>query len=274
MIKTCISISDLRQITNSLYAETGYDFRDYALGALKYRIERVMRSYNFETSLELISFLSGNKTFQDNFVSDLQISGTELFRDPEMWSALKKNVLSKFAKRKPIRVFVPCTVTGEELYTFINIMNDVDLYDDLELVVGVLTNRNELQVKQAVFSMRKAEQTKKNIELLDTEKTFDDYFAIRQDTFTSKIKLPPDTRFIVQSLLKTDSSNMFDIVVFRNKLLNFNDKMHREAMQILYECLNKGGHLLLGIGELPGELYKRRLKEIVKGERIFIKKSY
>jgi len=269
-----LSITDFRRILQHLFVETGYDFREYAVSTLKFRIERVMKSYNFEAGEELLSFMSGNKTFQESFVSDLQIPGTELFRDPEMWSALRKHVLSKLPTKKPIQVFVPSCVSGEELYTLIIWLNEAELLDNVELTVSILTPKNELVIRQANFNIRKSDQTKKNIELLDTDKTFDDFFNVKQDYFTPKLRLPAQTRFIVSPFVKTDYLNVFDLILFRNKLLNYNDKLHREAMHVLHDSLVKGGHLMLGIGENTGELFKRRFKEVVKGERIFKKNSF
>jgi len=270
----CLSITDFRRILQHLFVETGYDFREYAVSALKFRIERVMKSYNFETADELLSFMNGNKTFQENFVTDMQISDTELFRDPEMWTALRKHVLSKFPTKKPIQIFVPSAVGGEELYSLVIWLNEAELIDNAEITVSILTSKNESVIRQGNFNIRKTDQTKKNIELLETDKTFDDFFTVKQDYFTPKLRLPAQIRFIVSPVVKTDYLNVFDLVLFRNKLLNFNEKLHRETMHVLHDSLVKGGHLVLGIGENPGELFKRRFKEVVKGERIYKKNSF
>ena len=271
MTKTCINISDLKRITQNFYIETGVDFRQYADSSLKYRVERIMKSYNLLTADELLQLMRGNKQFHDNFIFEIQVPETEFFRDAEMWIAFQKQILPKLAKKSKVQIFVPGATTGDELYSLMFFLHKAQILEQCEITVSVLHKKNELSIQQAVYSTKKLDQTKKNLEMINPDLKPDDIFSIKPDTFVPKIRIGENVKFIYGDLSSLDFQNKFDLIVFRNKLLYFNEKSHKESIRSLYDALQKNGYLILGIGEDPGELYKRRLKESVKGERIYKK---
>lgn len=270
MTKNCLTISEIKQITQVFYKETGYDFREYAIGSLKYRLEEIINSYNFDTPDEMINFLKSSKVFQQSFASEIQPHGTEFFRDPEMWKALKKVVFPKILKKEKAKILVPQCAGGEELYSLLFWLQDSDLLDKAEIKVSILSPKSEDFIRKASYTLRKLEQSKKNIELLANKKSFDDYFEQKPDYFRPKIKLPENLTFIKKDVNLLDfGADNFDLILFRNKLIYYNEKRQKEVMRNLSNFLNRNAYIVLGIGEHPGDLFKRRLKEAVKGERIY-----
>ncbi len=270
----CLTISELRRITQKFYLESGKDFRRYAISSLKYRVERIMKAYNAKSADELLSFMKGNRVFYENFIYDIQVPVTEMFRDPEMWAALVKQIFPKLAKKKSIQILLPACSTGEELYSLLLMLKHANLLEKSKITVSVLSKKNEQLIREASYSLKKRDQTEKNIELLPEEFDRDNLILLQNDTFRPNVELLNNVVFTYDDISKTDYYGKFDLILFRNHLIYYNDQLHKETMRQLYDALVKGGFLILGYGEQTGTLYKRRLKEVVKGERIYKKNTF
>jgi len=88
-----IEIADLRRLTQLIKEKYNYDFKDYAMSSFKRRIKRVIDLYKFKTVDKLITVLDTTPDFFEEFVSEITVNVTEMFRDPTFWRVLKDQIL-------------------------------------------------------------------------------------------------------------------------------------------------------------------------------------
>ena len=134
MADILLSISELKLILQEIFIKSGEDFRNSAIASIKHRIETLMIKHNYIAVDDFVEKIRKDEFFVDELIFELCVSATEMFRDPEMWTALQTQILSKFRKKTNIEIAVPFCTTGEELYTLMYILNKADLLEKTNTV--------------------------------------------------------------------------------------------------------------------------------------------
>lgn len=113
--------NSLTKIFAVLRNQSHVDFSHYKLTTIKRRIARRMVIHKTKTLEDYFLFLQSHPQEARALFADFLINVTEFFRDPDVYTALKKQVLSKIIKNKtvgaPIRIWVVGCATGEEAYS-------------------------------------------------------------------------------------------------------------------------------------------------------------
>ena len=88
-----IGIVDTRNVIKSIKDTFGYDFTDFAITTFRRRIDAVINNNKLRDADSLIQKLQSDKQFFDQFLLDISVDTTEMFRDPSLWRYLKDKVL-------------------------------------------------------------------------------------------------------------------------------------------------------------------------------------
>ena len=99
----------------------GFDFHLYKRNTLSRRIQRRMSLAGIATLDGYVALLHRDPAELEALGRDIMINVTALFRDPDAWDALDREVVTPLVGNanhdQPIRVWVPACSTGEEAYT-------------------------------------------------------------------------------------------------------------------------------------------------------------
>ena len=76
-----IDINDLKRISELIYQKYHYDFRNYAMSSFKRRVLRIMELKKLSVDT-LIKKLNDSPIFINDFLDELTVNVTEMFRDP------------------------------------------------------------------------------------------------------------------------------------------------------------------------------------------------
>src|SRR5438046_2306956 len=97
----------------------GFDFKRYRHTTLRRRVLRRMELYRFQSIDEYVQFLKDWPAEVEELSQDILISNPRFFRDPEAFAALTAAASPALCRSRaaPIRVWVPCCSTGEEVYS-------------------------------------------------------------------------------------------------------------------------------------------------------------
>jgi chemotaxis protein methyltransferase CheR len=101
-----IDINDLKRISELIYQRHHYDFRNYAMSSFKRRVLRIMELKKLSVE-SLIKKLTDNPAFINEFLDELTVNVTEMFRDSCLTrSNLKYGMLAVHLEKK----FYPCAL--------------------------------------------------------------------------------------------------------------------------------------------------------------------
>ena len=131
----------------------GFDFSDYSKASLKRRLSRVMmiKKLGF---YDLKHVLLNNPDFFQNFLEEITVNVTEMFRDPSFYKALNNQVIPYLSTYPHIKIWSAGCSSGEEVYSLAILLEQAAIKDK-SFIYG--TDVNTVVLKEArmgIYSYR------------------------------------------------------------------------------------------------------------------------
>jgi len=257
-----ISNDDVQLFISAVKAESEYDFSDYSDKSLKRRIEKIL-SDNKTNLNDLIRQIRKDPEFVDKIVKDITVNTTELFRDVSTWQTLKHRILPKMKDYDIINIWHSGCSTGQEVYSMLIILAELNLLEKARIYSTDLNVDAIETAKKGVYKFRF------NMGYLDAfdkvmkenpynydeynDIPYAKYFEIdkSQDTIRMKQFLREKPVFKKHDLVKGENIfyTKFDIILCRNVMIYFNNKLQNKVFELFHKSLNDNGYLVLGIHE-------------------------
>src|SRR5882757_1100969 len=108
---------ELKNFLQRLYEQHGYDYTEYALSSIRRRVLYFMQLRSIGSLLVLEKKISDNEIIFEEFVQEISVTVTEMFRDPLFYKSIRENVLKRLGTYPVIRVWIAGCATGEEAYS-------------------------------------------------------------------------------------------------------------------------------------------------------------
>jgi len=269
-----ILISDMRRLTKVVDELYGFDFSNYALSSLNRRVLRVLDLFKLGNMDNLISKIESDAEFFHQFLMEITVNTTEMFRDPEMWTYLRDKILPGLSHRETIRVWHAACSSGEEVYSMAILLEEEGLLDRSRLFASDI-DRNVLGIaKKGLYKSTRLAQNHKNYEAFGGRKRLSSYFEQGEEDRGIQMdkSLMRNSFFTVHDLVKGQPFGKFDLVLVRNVLIYFNKQLQNEVMKLIHENMTLGGYLVLGSKEtIRWNECAHKYLEISSEERIYKK---
>jgi chemotaxis protein methyltransferase CheR len=268
-----IGVVDTRNVINVIWDAYGYNFKDYALTSLKYRLERIIRMYGMRDAEVLANRLYDDEKFFDVFLSELAVETTESFRDPGMWRYLMEEIISAGAnKTGRYKIWVGGCESGDELYSLMILLKEADLIDKVEVFCTCLSERSIEKVKSGVFGVKKLETNEANYKRANGVGELTDYYKIDNNNPYWDTDLIKNVNFTKTDLNFEGIPKSVNLVIFRNRMIYYNQPYQDKVLGFIHDAILPGGYLLIGAKEtLEHSLYDKRFKIINQKERVYKK---
>src|SRR6478736_2707160 len=256
-----VTDEEVRSLAQSILSRYGIDFTCYEPKSFRRRIIRILHLYNFKSTLELWNRFLRDRNFVYDFMNDISVGMTSMFRDPAMWKSLRGIVKKKYEGANEINVWHAGCSTGEEVYS-----------------MGMLLKETELQTKTLAIAtdinqgaMREAEEgVFHKIKMIENEKNyleFNKYGHINRyyENEGTMVKMNPDlishVKFEYQNLITEEppQPKLFDIVFCRNVMIYFDNPAKEKILDKFYSAIKPGGLLIIGFYDTMLPLLKQRL---------------
>ena len=272
MLDLKLSISEINQIYNELNSISGFDFRDYAFSFKMRKITSLMNVNNIFSVEDFIYRLHNSKNIVNEFVKSLFVPHSELFRDAELWNYLQDKILPKLLLKSEVKIHIPYCVNGEELYTLIFFLG---LYksDHISILISHPLKENKEIIKNRVFIQKDLKACLKNIENLDFVHNTEDVFL----GHTNKLRINHFYRgeiiFENSTVKNQQHISEFDFVLFRNRMIYFDEILKEEILKKINASLKKGGLLIIGekesLDQMSGKFKKLKSNLSAYKKKIF-----
>lgn len=270
---TEIDIKDINQITEIIKRKYNYDFSDYALSSFKRRIQRVMDLQKLKSPESIIQKLETSKSYFDDFLSEITVNVTEMFRDPTFWIALRDEILIPFFKNNnKISIWHAGCSSGEEVYSMAILLNNLNKLKDAKIHASDIDEKILTIAKNKNYTDKNMEVNASNYKEVYPKDDLFKFFNKKEHAFILNQDLSQNIVFKKQNIVSEKSINKFDLILCRNVLIYFNQKLQNHVLVNLTDSLLKGGHLCIGSKEsLIWCESINRYKEINRNEKIFKK---
>jgi chemotaxis protein methyltransferase CheR len=256
---------ELNALINLVREKYNLDFQDYAISSFKRRITRILELYKFKSIEALINRLATNSAFFDEFVSEITVNVTEMFRDPTFWKALRDNILPNIFSANPnISIWHAGCSSGEEVFSMCILLQEMGYLDRARIVASDLDTAIIAKALKNQISLKHMEVNAKNylalnsnkIELgfsVDTTKILENpllsYFDVKDNMASLKKELLKNVSFRKHDLVQGGVFGKFDLVLCRNVMIYFNQQLQNTVLTKLHESIYKYGYLAIGSKE-------------------------
>jgi chemotaxis protein methyltransferase CheR len=267
-----ISTEALTSMLNTIRKEYGYDFTQYAQASVKRRTVFFMNSHKIGSVQALTENLLEDELCFEEFVRNISVTVTEMFRDPMFYSCLRMKVMKRLATYPFIKIWVAGCATGEEVYSLAILLKEEGLLNR-SLIYATDINQHSLHVaKQGIFPADLMKTYRDNYNKSGGEKDFSKYYVAEYNAALIDKSLRNNIVFAPHNLASDKSFNEFQLILCRNVLIYFNQELQNRVMNLFYESLCPFG--ILGLGNKESLLFTDKNKSfetIDKKQKIFIK---
>lgn len=269
-----IDVADLRRISELIYEKYNYDFRNYATSSFKRRVVRILELKKLSLS-NLLNMLSDTPMFVHEFINELTVNVTEMFRDPGFWQVLRQDIIPAIAaSRTSIRIWHAGCSSGEEVVAMCVLLKELGMLANASVTATDLDENMLRRARSAAFPIKNMALNERNYiragganaALLETHFQRENGLAV----FDPELLKP--VTFMKHDLVLGPVFGTFDLILCRNVMIYFNQGLQNEVLKKFHGSLCLGGYLSIGSKEsLIWCDYANRFEVVRKEEKIYKK---
>ncbi|MDN7024446.1 protein-glutamate O-methyltransferase CheR [Methanoculleus sp. FWC-SCC1] len=254
------SIEKLVHIRCSQYKE------DY----IKRRILSRMRLTKQETYDDYHKYLFANPAEVEFLRNALTINVTKFFRDQEVYSLLRQDILpSLAAKKSSIRIWCAGCATGEEPYSYAILAHDLMMARKNVSITIYATDIDREAIRKAVDGVYDR-RVLENVNERDLRK----HFIARDD---GKYEVRPHIRELIKFrhhdlMSGTPIIRFLDLVSCRNVTIYFTEKQKNDLARLFHSALLNDGYYVMGKTEYLGREVEHLFASYNSAQKVLIKR--
>lgn len=245
-----IEIGEIRKITEVIKNNYEYDFSNYAMSSFKRRIQRVMEIYQFSSVDSLLKRVREDKPFFNDFITNITVNVTEMFRDPSFWRELRNQVLPDLIKQnRKISIWHAGCSSGEEVYSMCIMLQEMGALDQVKIIATDLDEIILEKAKLGHYQLKNMDLNGKNYVRFQGTRSLPDYYKEENGKALMDKALLKNVSFRQHDLVNGKMFFKFDLILCRNVMIYFNQTLQNEVLKKLHESLYNNGHLIIGSKE-------------------------
>ncbi|TWR31602.1 protein-glutamate O-methyltransferase CheR [Mucilaginibacter pallidiroseus] len=269
--KETLSSGEILEIIDIVKRIHGFDFGDYTKASLKRRMERIvmLKKISF---YDLKHMLVNSTDFFQEFLEEITVNVTEMFRDPAYYKALNSQVLPYLSTYQHVKVWCAGCSSGEEAYSLAILLNEANL-SQRSFIYGTDINTEVLkEARKGIYSLRKIKSYAENYTMTGLPGSITDHFTIMYDAAAVHSELKQNTLFSVHNLISDTVFNEFQMITCRNVFIYFETELQERILDLFYRSLCPLGYLCLGNKEtIRSDAFRKKFKAINQKENIYQK---
>lgn len=267
-----IENTELERLTEVINRKFGYDFKDYLQSSFKRRVTRILELKKIATTEDLAFQIESGVVLKEDFLHEITVNVTELFRDPSFWIAMKKVISNLLLNKGKIRIWHAGCSSGEEVYSMLILLKEMDLEDKVEIFASDIDKCILEKAKGSRISIRNMEAYEKNYIRFNPNGDFRKYFLFEKEYAYFDKDLLSKIFFHEINLTKVKPFIKFDLILCRNVMIYFNQNLQDELIKLFHETLFIYGYLAVGAKEsIIRSKYANRFLAVNNEEKIYKK---
>ncbi len=241
-----IEIADLKKIASTVHAKYGYDFRDYAMSSFKRRLLRILQLDNL-TIESLLRKINEQPEFIHHFLDEITVNTTEFFRDPGFWRLLRQEIIPSIRlNNQQFRILHAGCSSGEEVLSMAILLREMGIHNDVSITATDIDTTILDKARGAAYPIKNMELNEKNYIRFEGQHNLKQYYSEQNGKAVFDPNLLKSVSFRKHDLVTGDVFNKFDLVLCRNVMIYFNQKLQNEVLKKLHSSLFTYGYLCIG----------------------------
>lgn len=261
-------LAELVQLVKQVH---GFDFSQYSKASFKRRVIRVMQLKRLRF-YDLKHRLINDEAFFNEFLKEITVNVTEMFRDPQFFKAMNEHVLPYISSYQNIKIWSAGCSTGEEVYSLAILLQMNNLLSK-SFIYGTDVNTQVISdARKGIYNLRKVKQYAENYLTTGLGGSLTDHFTLMYEAATIQQVYKQQTLFSVHNLISDQVFNEFQVITCRNVFIYFESQLQEKILDLFYRSLCPLGFLCLGSKEaIRSDTFSKKFKVINKKENIYQK---
>jgi chemotaxis protein methyltransferase CheR len=249
-----VSDEEVNSLTQSILVRYGIDFTCYEPKSLKRRIIRVLNLFNMSSIHELwVKFLR-DAGFVHEFMNEISVGMTSMFRDPVLWRNLKKRIASEYRMKDSISIWHAGCSSGEEVYSLAILLKEIQLLNKTQALATDFNKNAIEEAKKGVYHKIKMIENENNYKEFNSTHNFANYYVADGKHAILNPALNKHVTFQYQNLITDPFSPGFDIIFCRNVMIYFDTAAKIKLLGKFHSALKPGGYFIIGFFDTMSHL--------------------
>jgi chemotaxis protein methyltransferase CheR len=237
-----------RQLQQLAFESLGLHLKSGKEALISARLAKIMRNRGLESYDEYCRLVRADKTGEalDEMIDALTTNFTSFWREPAHFRFLNSDLMNRFNRSKPVKIWSAACSSGEEPYTLAFCFHDAGLASVARILATDISNKVLAVARAGIYPLERTAGIRPD--------QMRRYFLRGHKEATGLFQVKPEIRQMVEfrraNLMdKSPVMAECDIVFCRNVLIYFDKKTQQEVTQRLANSLKSGGHLFIGHSE-------------------------
>lgn len=241
--------AEVRRFLEAIRGRYGYDFCDYSEASIQRRVCRALLRSGLPSLRELEARVVEDPALFARVLGELTVRASQLFRDPELYLALRARALPRLRTYPFLRIWHCGCADGEEVYSDAVVLAEEGLYERAQLYATDLSPLAIAHARQGVYPAGPADAER--YRRAGGHAELERYGTRAYGRFAFDAALRRNVLFFEHDLVTDQVFGEMHLVFCRNVLLYFGPELRRRALEKLARSLVPGGFLCLGRSERP-----------------------
>lgn len=237
---------EVEALIEEIHTQYGYDFSGYARASVYRRIKRFLGQKHLQSVDALREKLFSDSFFFENFLQEVTVNVTEMFRDPTFFLSLRENVLPILSTYPFIKIWDAGCSTGEELFSLAILLEEEGLLGRTKIYATDINQKVLMQAKEGIFSASNMAAYTSAYYAAGGKREFSSYYTSNYGSVKFSSQLVKNVVFYPHNLATDSSFNEFHLIICRNVLIYFNRQLQDRVLRLFDESLVSLGYLGLG----------------------------
>jgi chemotaxis protein methyltransferase CheR len=239
---TTTAVDDYVEFCTFLRKLTGIDLSQYKRPQMERRLRTFYANKGIQSLTEPFERLRSDPDHLDELLDRITINVSQLWRNPEQWEVIQKQLLPELAESGQIRAWSAGSSYGAEAYTLATLCHVVAPDKRVSIQGTDIDKRMVARARFGLFSDDDARTAPENLLKLG--------FDPIDGGWRAKLELRKMTRFDVGDLLQVQPRTAgYDLILCRNTVIYFSEPIRDELHARLASGLRPGGYLVIGSTE-------------------------
>ena len=266
-------MNNFTSLLNTITQTLNFQCTNYKENYLKRRLLSRMSSLGINEYSDYNKYLLANPEEQERLKNALTINVTKFFRDPEVFSVIKSDLIPKILKNKQtnhLRIWCAGCSSGEEPYSLAIILNELSHFNkDLDALIYA-TDIDKEMINRAKIGI----YDEKSLENLTKSQIRRDFILQDNGKYQVRPHLKEKIRFIHHDLMQDRHvSRNLDIISCRNVTIYFTEEQKNDLTHYFHEGLSSKGFYIIGMSEFLSKRVQHLFKPYKPLQKIFTKNN-
>ena len=247
--KSKIENIEISLLLEAVFQRYGHDFRHYARASVERRVRLFAEKAQCHRVSDLIPKILHNEDVFENFLLQLSIPVTEMFRDPPVYGHIRSVVLPVLKTYPFVRIWHAGCASGEEAYSLAILLKEEGLYERSGIFATDFNDTVLQKAREGIYDLSNVKLFTRNYQHSGGKVSFSEYYHAHYDAIVMDQSLRENITFANHNLASDVVFTEAQLILCRNVLIYFDRDLQNRVLELFRESLARGGFLVLGTKE-------------------------